>query len=91
LQDRGLQFKQLNIPKMKLSLLNLPIGQRGIVTKMALKNFIKERLHSLGLIDGVEVTPIKNIPFHGPRIYRFMNTSVAIRGDIARKIYVQKC
>lgn len=47
---------------------------------------VKERLHSFGLIRGVAIKPVRVSPLGCPRIYRCLNTNIAIRNNIARQI-----
>lgn len=72
-----------------MKLLDLPIRQKGIIKQINLKGPTKERLHSLGFIEEVTVTPIRVTPLGCPRIYRFMDTSAAIRNEVARHIEVE--
>ena len=66
----------------------LPLDQSGIIKRINSKKSIKERLHSFGLIRGVEIRPIKKSPLGCPRIYRCMNTTIAIRNNIAKQIEI---
>jgi Fe2+ transport system protein FeoA len=67
---------------------NLPINKVGIISQVHTDKAVKERLHSLGLIKGVEITPIKNSPLGCPRIYRCLNTIIAIRNNTASQIEI---
>lgn len=64
----------------------LGINKSGIIDKINTNEITKERLHSFGLIEGVEITAIKNAPLGSPRIYRCLNTNIAIRNKIAKQI-----
>jgi Fe2+ transport system protein FeoA len=61
----------------------------GIVQKITTDNVTKERLESLGLISGVEIAFIRKSPLGSIRIYKCLNTLVALRDDIAGKIVVE--
>lgn len=67
---------------------DLPINQVGIIQKINTSNIIKERLHSFGLIKGVEIKPIKRSPLGCPRMYRCLNTTIAIRNKTAKQIEI---
>ena len=69
-------------------LYNLPINKTGIINKINTSNSIKERLHSFGLIRGVEIEFIRNSPLGCPRIYSCLNTEIAIRNKTAKLIEI---
>ena len=69
-------------------LYNLPINKIGIIEKINTSDSVKERLHSFGLIKGVEIKYIKNSPLGCPRIYRCLNTMIAIRNKTAKLIEI---
>lgn len=75
---------------MKSSLFQLPIGKRGVIEKIGASQAIRERLHSFGLIEGVKITPMKDTPLGCPRIYRCLNTFIAIRNRTAKQIYLKQ-
>jgi Fe2+ transport system protein FeoA len=75
---------------MKFSLAQLPIGKSGFVEDIDAEQAIKERLHSLGLIEGIRITPVRETPLGCPRIYRCLNTLIAIRNYTARQIYLKQ-
>ena len=75
---------------MKTKLSKLPLGQEAVIKKINIAEPTKERLHSFGFIEKVEICPIKELPLGGLRIYRLMNTSVALRNEIANQIYIKK-
>ncbi len=62
-------------------------GERGIVNMMTLPSDTKERLTSLGLIVGEEVT-IKRKQKQGSISILTLGTEIALGNDIASKIYV---
>lgn len=72
-----------------MNLLNdLPLDQTGMINRINTDEKVKERLHSFGLIKGVEITPIKNSPLGCPRLYRCLNTTIAIRNKTAKQIEI---
>lgn len=64
----------------------LAIGETATVVAIREDEAIKERLHSFGLIRGVEITPVRTSPLGCPRIYRCMDTEIAIRNRTASHI-----
>ncbi len=79
--------------KKKLNLLDLSIGESGIIGEILAPYFIRERLHHLGLISGIIITPIELTPLGSPRVYLYLHTQIAIRNNLAKKIrikYVKK-
>ncbi len=69
-------------------LYNLPIGKTGIIKKINTDEVIKERLHNFGLIMGVEISLVKSSPLGCPRIYRCLNTMIALRNKTAKQIEI---
>jgi len=74
---------------MKTSLFQLPIKKRAVIKNINTDQTTKERLHSLGLIKGVEIAFIRNAPLGCPKIYKCFNTFIAMRGNIAKRIEVK--
>jgi Fe2+ transport system protein FeoA len=74
---------------MKISLFNLPYKKKAIIISVNTDNDIKERLHSFGLIKGVKISFIRNAPLGCPKIYKCLNTFIAIRSGLAKKITVE--
>lgn len=67
----------------------IPIGGKGIIHGISADHVTKERLESLGLIQGVEISVVRQAPLGSPKIYRCLNTLVALRNEIAAKIEVE--
>lgn len=67
----------------------IPVEASGIIQEITTDHVTKERLESLGLIQGVEIEVVRQSPFGSPRIYRCLNTLVALRNEIARQIRVE--
>jgi len=61
----------------------------GIILIITTDHVTKERLESLGLISGVEIAFIRKSPLGSIKIYKCLNTLVALRDDIADKIVVE--
>ena len=74
---------------MKDFLFNLSLREKAIIKKINTDNATKERLHSFGLIKGVEITFIRNAPLGCPKIYKCFNTFIAIRENIVKQIEVE--
>jgi Fe2+ transport system protein A len=65
------------------------IGKKGMIYEINTDHITKERLESLGFIKGVEIEAVRKSPLGNPKIYRCLNTLVAIRNDVSRKIQVE--
>lgn len=73
---------------MTKSLYDLIDHQKGIIKKVEASRGIKERLHSFGLIRGVEIIPEGSAPLGSPRVYNCLNSKISIRNDIAKQIQI---
>lgn len=71
------------------TLFHLPIGKKGIIKKITADHATKERLESLGLVRGVEISPVRTCPLGCPKIYKCLNTLIGIRNEIAKKVEVE--
>jgi Fe2+ transport system protein FeoA len=67
---------------------DLPFNKTGLISEVQTSEAVKERLHSFGLIRGVEITPVKESPLGCPRLYRCLNTTIAIRNKTAKFIEI---
>ena len=70
------------------SLYDLKLNQRGIIQSIKASKNISERLHSFGLINGAQVIYEARAPLGSPRIYKCLNTKIAIRNKTARQIKI---
>jgi Fe2+ transport system protein FeoA len=73
----------------QLNLTKLSLQKTGLIKATKLNKTLEERLHKLGFITGVKIQLIKASPFGSPRIYRLLNTLVAIRDKVAKKVLVE--
>ena len=67
----------------------IPVGKAGSIQQINAEHTVKERLESLGLISGVKIAVVRKSPLGSIRIYRCLNTLVALRNDIAKMILVE--
>ncbi len=67
----------------------ITIGKKGTIQAIQTDHVTKERLESLGLIKGVEIEAVRKSPLGSPKIFRCLNTLVALRNDISRQIQVE--
>jgi Fe2+ transport system protein FeoA len=74
---------------MVTTLDRITIGKASIIQKIITDHVTKERAESLGLITGVEIAVIRKSPLGSTRIYKCLNTLIAVRNDIASKILVE--
>lgn len=74
---------------MKTTLLDLPLRKTAIIKNINTDQVTTERLHSFGLIRNVQIHFIRNTPLGNPKIYKCLNTLIAIRENVAKKIEVK--
>ena len=67
----------------------IPLGGTGIIQTIHTDHVTKERLESLGMIKGVEIGAVRQSPLGSPKIYRCLNTLVALRNEVAARIQVE--
>lgn len=63
-------------------------GQNFSILALQGTQILCERLHELGLRPGLELEFWGRAPFHGPLLYRFRNTMLALREEEASCIQV---
>ena len=66
------------------------LGVAVRIVSVMLEGALRERLHNHGFIEHNLVVPLLKAPFGGVRIYRVMNTSVAMRREVAARITVRE-
>lgn len=71
------------------TLLDLKLGEKALISAIDGCDDIQRRLYGFGIIEGVEIMLVKDTPFNSPKIYKFLNTHVALRRGIAKKIMVR--
>lgn len=74
----------------EINLKNLKIGEDAIIKKILIKGEIRKRLYDLGFIQGSSVKCVLKSPLNDPIAYFIKGTTIALRGDIAKKIICQK-
>lgn len=74
---------------MITTLNHIPTEIVANIQEITTDHVTKERLESLGLISGVDIVFIRKSPLGSTRIYKCLNTLVALRNDIAEKILVE--
>lgn len=75
---------------MKRTLNQLPTGHTAVVKEIITDQITKERLESLGIIEGVTIGAIRETPLECPRIYRALNTLITVRNNVAKKIIIEE-
>ncbi len=74
---------------MITTLNQIPAKITAVIRKINTDYVTKERIESLGLISGVDIVFIRKTPLGSIRIYKCLNTIIALRNDIADKIVVE--
>jgi ferrous iron transport protein A len=76
--------------KGQLTLADLPTGQRCVIDRLELPDDLARRLMELGFLPGNEVVPGRRAPGGGPRVFRVDGSEVALREDMAARLYVRR-
>jgi ferrous iron transport protein A len=74
----------------KLTLAELPTGQRCVIDRLELPEDVARRLMELGFLPGNEVVPGRRAPGRGPRVFRVDGSEVALRDDTASKMFIRR-
>ena len=72
------------------NLLDLKIGEIGVVLNVLSENSLKQRLRDIGFIKGTEVLALHCSPSGDPRAYKLKNTVIALRNHDAKNIIISK-
>ena len=72
----------------QLVLADVSLGVEVRIIAVRLEGALRERLHNHGFIENNVVVPVRKAPFGGVRIYRVMNTLVALRREVASQVLV---
>lgn len=72
------------------NLCDLPLNTTAVVIEIDCSENLINRVLDLGIISGVEITPIFKSPFGDPVAYSVKNTIIALRNKDSRFIKV-KC
>ena len=71
------------------NLYEMKIGDTAIIIKIACDDNIKQRILDLGMVRGTKIRPIFKSPSGNPIAYEIRGSTIAIRNDDAKKIYVE--
>jgi len=74
---------------MEKTLDKLDMNKSAVVSGIENSPEVKERLGSIGIIPGCEITPLFTCPLGSPVIYLCLNTLIALRPDVTSKIKIQ--
>lgn len=73
-----------------MTLNDLKLGEKGIVTKTFFTGSDKRRVADLGIVKGSEIVPLHKSPFHDPTAYLIKGAVVAIRKKDAKRIRIER-
>jgi Fe2+ transport system protein FeoA len=73
-----------------MTLANLEIGEKAVVTKVKGNNPISKRLMEMGIVPGVSVRIIKSAPFGDPIEIKVLGYNLAMRRNEAEAIEISK-
>lgn len=72
------------------NLLDLKIGEKGVVLRVDTEKCLKQRLRDIGFVKGSEVLLLHHSPSGDPRAYKIKNSVIAIRNRDAKNIIILK-
>ncbi len=72
-----------------ISLNNLPIGQKAVVTKLISEGSTRRRMLDLGLISDTVVEALQKSPSGDPTAYFIRGAVIALRSEEASQIFVE--
>lgn len=73
-----------------ISLNELDLKEKGVIKEITCDDNIKRRLLDLGLIEGTNIELVLVSPFKDPKAYEVRGTTIALREEDAKKIYISK-
>lgn len=73
-----------------MSLCNLKLGEKGIISSINGDSKLVKRLFALGCIEGTEVQLRRRAPLGDPIIINFRGFDLAIRKNDAKNIHIVK-
>ena len=73
-----------------ISLNELNLKEKGVIKEITCDDNIKRRLLDLGLIEGTNIELVLVSPFKDPKAYEVRGTTIALREEDAKKIYISK-
>ena len=73
-----------------ISLNELDLKEKGVIKDITCDDNIKRRLLDLGLIEGTNIELVLVSPFKDPKAYEVRGTTIALREEDAKKIYISK-
>lgn len=72
-----------------MSVLNLKLGEIGIIKKIDTDNSLAKRLKALGLVEGSKVKIVDIAPLKDPIAVQIKNSVFAIRKNDCKKIILE--
>ena len=72
------------------SLLELRVGQQGILDRLDLPEDIAHRLMELGFLPGSRVLAVRSAPGGDPRVFRIDGSEVALRRETAANLKLRQ-
>jgi ferrous iron transport protein A len=77
-------------PKMdekEIPLSSLPLGRKGVITRI-LNSKAYCRILTLGLIQGTRIKAVSRAPLGDPVVFQVRGHRLALRGELAKTIFV---
>lgn len=71
------------------SLVDLKLGEEGVLERLDLPEEVSRRLMELGFLPGTCVAAVHSAPGGGPRVYRVDGSEFALRTETAAHMYLR--
>jgi ferrous iron transport protein A len=81
---------ELEIPQMRVSLIDLEVGERGTIDHISLPPADQQFLMRIGFVPGAEISFSRRAPMGDPSVYSVDGTEIALRVETASHIFVQR-
>jgi len=82
-------IKNEKLEKSAVSLLNLDVGEKGVVVRIVGGMTACRRLNELGLVPGTKIEMVNKIN-SGPVMIRVKGSKLALGRGMATKVYIKK-
>lgn len=73
-----------------MTLKDLPVGEWGQVRSVTGNSVISKRLMEMGVVPGVSIRRVKSAPFGDPIEVRLLGYNLAIRGNEAEAVEIER-
>jgi ferrous iron transport protein A len=79
---------ELEIPQLRVSLIDLEVGERGTIDHISLPPADQQFLMRIGFVPGAQVRYSRRAPLGDPSVYSVDGTEIALRAETAQLLHV---